>query len=227
MSPLTHGSVSLREFYVEGDLESDWRRACAKLLVRHAFRPIAIEKGETRSAGWVNPRQVLDADVSLEKLRIGSWVLLALRQDRVALNARIFRARRALALAEAARKAGKTQLSKNERQAVEDELRLEMLGQQTPSTAIIEAAWDPDRAVAYVAASSESAATLFSEFFSLTFEVALVPAVAGIRALRWAEAHGLGERLAELVPAGFGSSAGAGEMQPAELLAEGDGDGLA
>ncbi|MCX8036289.1 MAG: recombination-associated protein RdgC [Candidatus Sumerlaeia bacterium] len=201
--PITHGSVSLREFLVEGELETGWEREAATMLSRYAFRPIAVEKGELRAAGWVNPRQVLDNDVSLDALRVGPWVLLALRQDRLALNARLFRAQRAIALAEAAAKAKKTRLTKNERQAVEEQVKLGMLKKQTPSTAIIEAAWHPERGVVHVAASSEAAAQIFAELFSVTFGLNLVPAVAAIRALKWAESAGCSDRLAELSPAVF------------------------
>jgi len=201
--PLTHGSISLREFYVEGDVPADLRRAFDAPLHRYCFRPIAVEKGETRSVGWVNPRQVLDADPSVEKMRVGPWLLLALRQDRMALNARLFRARRDLALSEAAAKAKKTRLSKNERQVVEDAVRLDMLRGQTPSTQIIEAAWRPDDGVGYVAASSEAAVLAFSEMFAVTFGLNLVPAVAGMRAIRWAESKGLADQLAELTPTAF------------------------
>jgi len=225
MSPLTHGSVSLRAFYVEGEPAPDWERACATPLARYAFRPAAIEKGETRSVGWVNPRQVLDADVTLEKLRVGPYVVLALRQDRLALNARIFRARRDLAVAEALRQAGKAHLSKNERQAVEEQVRLEMLRRQTPATQIVEAAWRPDEAVVYAAATSDAAAVMFMELFALTFERTLVPAVAGIRLTRWTEARGLGDRLTELVPATFTTGAAAAHADLVEVLAEAEGDG--
>lgn len=207
MSPLTHGSVSLREFYVEGDVARDWDRAYDLPLSRHAFRPIAVEKGDTLSVGWVNPRQILDADVAIEKLRVGRALLLALRQDRLALNACLFRARRALALSEAAAKAQKTRLSKNERLAVEEQVRLEMLRGQSPSTQIIEALWRPDDAVAYVAASSEAATLVFSEIFASTFGLALIPGVAGVRAMRWAESRGLDDRLEELAPIAFSARA--------------------
>lgn len=205
MSPLTHGSATLREFYVDGDRPENWR-AFETPLSRYAFRPIAIDKGETRSAGWVNPRQVLDNDVSLDKLKVGPWLLLALRQDRLALNARIFRARRDLAMTEAAAKAKKTQLSKNERQAVEDKVKLDMLRAQTPSTQIIEAAWHPDEEVVYVAAASEAITLVFSDLFVATFGLTLMPGVAGIRSLRWAESNGCADRLDELTPSVFGST---------------------
>ena len=201
--PLIHGSISFRQFHVEGDRTGDLRRSFEASLRRYSFRPIAVEKGETRSVGWVNPRQVLDADVSMDKLMIGPWVLLALRQDRMALNARLFRARRDLALADAAAKAKKTRLSKNERQAVEEQVRLEMMRHQTPSTQIIEAAWRPDDEVAYVAASSEAAVMMFSEMFTVTFSLSLVPAVAAVRALKWAEANGAADVLADLTPTAF------------------------
>jgi len=206
--PLTHGSVSLREFYVEGEVESNWVRAADTALRRYAFRPIAVEKGETRSVGWVNPRQVLDAEVTLDKLRLGPWVLLALRQDRMALNTRLFRARRDLALAEAAAKAGKTRLSKNERQVIEEQVKLDMLRRQTPSTQILEAAWRPDAAVAYVAASSEAASMMFAEIFATTFGLTLVPTVAGMRTIKWAESNGFEDRLAELAPTAFAAKEG-------------------
>jgi len=224
MSPLTHGSVSLREFYVEGKVARDWNRAYDLPLSRHAFRPIAVAKGETVSVGWVNPRQILDADVAIEKLRVGPAILLALRQERITLNARLFRARRDLAVAEAAAKAGKSRLSKNERQAVEERVRLDMLRGQSPSTQIIEALWRPDEAVAYVAASSESAALVFSEVFASTFALTLIPAVAGVRAMRWAEQHGLDDRLEQLAPIAF-SARPVGPDDLADADNEEDNDG--
>jgi hypothetical protein len=225
MSPLTQGSVSLREFTVEGEVAGDWRPAHARALGRYAFRPIAIEKGETRSMGWVNPRQVLDTDVSADKVRVGAWVLLALRQDRVAINARLFRAQCQLALAEAAAKANKARLSKNERNAVIAQVRLEMLRRQTPSTQIIEAAWRPDEAVAYVAAASEAATLAFSEIFAVTFNLTLVPAVAPLRAMRWAEEHGLADRLADLLPTAFVPEGRAAAASRAGAATEEDTDG--
>lgn len=203
MSPLTHGSVSFRRFGVGGEPPRDWRRSFDLALRRHAFRPIAVERGEARSAGWVNPRQVLDADVSVEKLLLGRWLLLALRHDRIALNARLFRARLDLALVEAAAKAKKTRLSRAERQAVEDQVRLEMLRSQTPSTQIIEGAWRMDEGVVYVATVSESGVLVFSELFAATFGLTLTPAMAAVRAVEWARKNGLEDRLVHLTPSVF------------------------
>jgi hypothetical protein len=207
MSPLTQGSATIREFFVEGELPANWRQAFEVPLSRYAFRPIDIDKGDTRTAGWVNPRQVLDTDVSLDKLKVGPWVVLALRQDRLALNARLFRARVDLAMKEAATKAKKTQLTKNERHAVEEEVKLSMLRQQSPSTQIIEAAWHPDDGICLVAAASESITLIFSDLFVATFGLTLVPGVAGMRAIRWAERKGQSDRLEETMPIAFGAPA--------------------
>jgi len=201
--PLIQGSISFRLFRVEGEPPASLRRAFEGALRRHAFRPVAVEKGETRSIGWVNPRQVLDADVTMDSLQVGPWILLAQRQDRLALNARLFRAQRDLAISEAAAKAKKTRLSKNERKAVEEQVRLNMLRRQTPSTQIIEAAWRPEDGCVYVAASSDAAALAFTEMFAVTFGLSLIPAAAAVRASRWAERHGVSDLLAELTPTVF------------------------
>jgi len=207
MSPITSGSVALRRFYVEGEVTPDWETAYESELRRWAFRPVRAERGETSSVGWVNPRQVLDSDVTMDKVRVGRGLILALRQDKLSLNPRLFKARRDLALAEAAAKAKKTRLSKNERRVVEEQVRLEMLRGQTPATRIVEGYWRPDRGLVFVGESSESAALLFAGLFSSTFGLSLVPASAGLESLRWAEREGLEERLASLEPAFFGGGA--------------------
>jgi hypothetical protein len=227
MSPLTQGSISLREFFVEGEPAHDFRHTYALPLKRHAFRSVAIEKGETRAVGWVNPRQLLDTDVTVDKCLISPWMFLTLRQDRLAINVRLFRARRDVALAEAAAKAKKTRLSKNERKVIEDQVRIDMLRAQTPSTSIIEAAWHPEEARVYVAAASEAATLVFSELFATTFALTLVPAVAPVRAMRWAQSKGLEGRLAALIPTVFATRPIAGADGLVEAAAEGDDDGTA
>ena len=58
--PIASGSLSCRCFQVSGNPPANFRDVYPLEIERHSFKPPQVDRGEMRSAGWVNPRRILD-----------------------------------------------------------------------------------------------------------------------------------------------------------------------
>lgn len=200
--PFLNGSMSFREYKVEGAFPPNYRKSFEDGLKRYAFRPPQPARGETRAAGWVNPRNLLDAELTFPKLLIDDYLFLALRVDRLALNPKLFKARlveRALAKA---KELGKKRLPKADKEALADVLRREMLEETSPTTNVYEFVWHLERARLFFASSSDKLNVEFSELFEECFDLALTPQLTYLRAKDWADSHGKDNALDILAPSG-------------------------
>jgi recombination associated protein RdgC len=187
----------------EADLD-DVRKSEFQLerrLERHSFRAIDPERGELVSMGWVNIRQLLDSRLNVEKVLFGDWIVLAVRIDAIRINQRVFWAKLAQAVAKKLRDAGRDTLSREERLVIEDEVRLGMIKRTEPRTVVIDVAWRIGDGLVLFGSSSAKAGMLFGMLFEECFEVRVSGGSAFQRAQRWADAHGLGQELLELLPA--------------------------
>lgn len=91
-------------------------------LRMHAWKAINDERGEREAFGLVDPRQLLSGELSYEMMRMGAWLLMAVRRDRKSINARVRRAHVEIATAERMHALGVTRLDRRTRLAVAEEV---------------------------------------------------------------------------------------------------------
>ncbi|GAB4318193.1 MAG: hypothetical protein Kow0059_11520 [Candidatus Sumerlaeia bacterium] len=200
--PFLTGAMSFREYKVEGAYPPNYRKAFEDGLARYAFRAPQPARGETRAAGWANPRRLLDPDLTFPALLIDDYLFAALRVDRLALNPRLFKARLAERMAAKSRELGRKRLARADRDALADVLKREMLAETSPTTSVYEWVWHLEGRRVFFASAGEKLNAEFSDLFEECFNLALTPLFTYFRALDWAQAHGKTEALDVVAPSG-------------------------
>jgi hypothetical protein len=217
--PIISGALSARVWRVTEALPPQFGESFERNLKRHAFKPISTEHGHLRSMGWVNIRQVLDANVTMKKAMFDNVLALALRVDRITINQRLFRATLAQEIAKALREKGQSGgLTREQRSAIEDDVRMKLLREQVPSMSVYEMAWQLESGSVYFAATGDKLNAEFSELFTQTFNVGIEPQFPFLRAQHWAKKARRQRDLLELLPAPFSPAA------PAEVVVVGAGE---
>lgn len=209
---LSSGTISCRAYYLSAPPPKNFLSKAALDLKRHAFQPVRVDRSP-RSLGWVNPRQILDTDLTVEKVVFEDFLVLGLRIDKVSVNARLLKAHFQRERGEALRERDKKQLNRDERSALLEKVRLELMRKQSPTTTIHEMAWNLQAHHVYFSALSASLNQEFCDLFSDTFHTALTPLYPFVRADLKAEKEGLREELLESQPARFVPAAPGAETE--------------
>jgi len=205
------GSLTCRCFRVGGRPPANYRETYPRQIQRHAFHPPQPEKGQMRSAGWVNPRRILETRMDLDELIVGGRLILALRADAIVLNSRLYKARLSMEMARWRRETGRERLTRDEKLALEERLQMEMAKSQSASTAIQEMAWNFKTGEALFTATSDKACLEFQEIFTSTFDLPIEPLLPYLRAERIARRLGRESELASAMPAILSPSGAEGE----------------
>ena len=202
---LTSGAITCRSYRLAAPPPKGFLTEIGMDLKRHAFRPVRVDRSP-RSLGWVNARDVLDTDLTVEKVVYEDFLVLGLRVDRVTLNTRLLKAHFNRELVKALRERRKKQLSRDERAALLERVRLELMAKQTPSSSFYEMAWNLLTHHVYFSATSSSLNIEFCDLFSDTFHVAPLPLFPFVRADAKARSEGLAEELLASQAARFASA---------------------
>lgn len=209
---ITHGSLSARVWRVTEALPPHFQETFERNIKRYAFKPINADKGETHSVGWVNPRQVLDHNLNLNKVLMNNTIVIAYRLDRITLNARAYKATLFQETQKAEREVKPQSLTSDQREALKDKVKLDMLKVQSPSMAVYEIAWKLETGLVFFGASGAKLNENLADLFTQTFGVGLEPQLPYIRGERWAKRQKLDRELREVLPAPFSPEA------PAEVV---------
>ena len=119
------------------------------------------------------------------------------------MNARLLKAHYHRAVAELVRTRTKKQLGREERVALMEKTKLELMTKQSPSTSLYEMAWNLKTHHVYFSATSEKLSQEFCDLFSDTFHTGLTPLYPFLRAERKASKEGLKAELLETLPSIF------------------------
>lgn len=190
-------------------------------LPRHAFKPVNTERGELRSLGWVNIRQLLDTRLTLPKVMYDGTLALGLRIDKITLNMRLFKATLAQELAKLAKERKADKLSREEKSAMEDQVKQKLIRDQIPSTSIYEMSWHLESGTLLFTGGGDKLNAEFSDLFTETFNVSIEPQFPFYRAERYAKRQHLERELLEMFPSPFSPTAPA---QVHEIGATGAGE---
>lgn len=200
--PLSTGTLSCRVFTIAAPPVGDFLAKAQADVRGHSFRPVQPDRS-TRSLGWVNPADVLDNAPDLDRLVFEDFLLLGLRLDRVAVNSRLLKAYVRHALDKLSRERNKRPIGREERAALLEKTRLDLLAKQSPSTAFYEMAWNMRTHHVYFTGSGNTLSAEFADLFQETFHVALTPLQPFIRAQAKAEKEGTLEEFLKSEPSRF------------------------
>lgn len=187
--PFLAGSISVRTYSVSEPAADGYLAPFTKALQRYAFQPIDDRKGQTQAAGWVNIRNMLDNRLEPESWHFPPYIVLGFRVDRKTVPAALLRARVEDAARRTLRQERRPRLSKDEKAALEANIRSELLSQSLPSTSLTEVAWNLETNRLYVASTATGANDMVATLFGETFERAVIPHLPYLVAEEWAENH--------------------------------------
>ncbi len=176
-------------------------------LPRHAFKPVNTDRGELRSMGWVNVRQLLDTRLTLPKVMVDGTLILGLRIDKVTLNMRLFKATLAQEVAKVLKEQKRGKLSREEISAIEDQLKKKLIENQIPATTVHEMSWNLESGAILFTGGGDKLSMEFSDLFTETFNVSIEPQFPFYRAERFAKKQHLERELMETYPSPFSPTA--------------------
>ena len=212
---LTSGSITCRVYRLTEDPPPGFLEKADADLKRQAFKPVNVDRGP-RSFGWVRAQDVLDTNVRVDNSTYDDYLVLGLRVDKVTLNSRILKAHFLRAAQDRMQETGRNALSRDEKTALLERTRRELMVKQTPATSLYEVAWNTAEGRVYFSATSETLNQEFCDLFQDTFHVALLPQFPYLRAEALAEARGLGDELAQSQPEIFSPLVSARYTAPEE-----------
>ena len=190
---LTQAAASFRVFQFEAKLSPDVLSAFAE----DAVPPFEVLRDEPL-AGWATPRFLTDAEISGETCHAGKFLHLSLtREERRIPKAllTVYCRREELRFM---KEKGVNALSRQDRQAIKEAVRKQMLPRTPPSLAGNDVAIDLDRSLLYTDAKTDKQVDLLAERFAKAARTALVPLDAAGAAQRL-----FNVRTDELAPASF------------------------
>ncbi len=176
-------------------------------LPRYAFKPVNTERGELRSMGWVNVRQLLDTRLTLQKVMYDGTLVLGLRIDKLTLNMRLFKATLAQEVAKVLKEQKRGKLSREEVTAIEEQLKKKLIENQIPSTSVYEVSWNLESGAILFTGGGDKLSMEFSDLFTETFNVSIEPQFPFYRAERFAKKQHLERELMEAYPSPFSPTA--------------------
>ncbi len=151
-----------------------WGSISAKLK-QYSFKDIdAIP--EERAWGWVNFDDMLDAAWTGSPPEKGEYLCFSLRLDTRRIPPAVLKKHTLLAVREEEKKAkeqGREYLSRTRKKEIQDAVKGTLMTRFLPIPAEFNVVWNTRDNIVYFASTQEKVIHLFTEFFSLTFDLDL------------------------------------------------------
>lgn len=196
---LSKGTATCRIYHVDAsEAPASLCRTATMAVRRYAFRPIDSERGEDQSFGWINPRSPLNMELVWEEMLDGNIAFLAVRIDRKAIDKVAFAARQKAMHAKVCSEKGIARLTRQHRLAIDEQLKVEMLKEVTPTTSYVEIVWDRGRSLLIIGTNSNATCERIVDLFSSSFDLRPAPQFPSLLGYAWSRGQGLDNAGAEL-----------------------------
>lgn len=146
-------------------------------LKQFCFRDIDNTSDE-RSWGWVCFDDMLDTAWRIAPPEKGGYIAFSLRQDTRRIPAAVLKKHLSLALREEEarnKEQGKKFISRERKKELKEQTRLRLMSRFLPIPAEFNVLWAIDTGIIYFASTQSKMLDLFSDYFTLTFDLHLEP----------------------------------------------------
>ncbi|WP_035065618.1 recombination-associated protein RdgC [Nitratidesulfovibrio termitidis] len=146
-------------------------------LKQFCFRDIDNTSDE-RSWGWVCFDDMLDTAWRTAPPEKGGYIAFSLRQDTRRIPAAVLKKHLSLALREEEarnKEQGKKFISRERKKELKEQTRLRLMSRFLPIPAEFNVLWAIDTGIIYFASTQSKMLDLFSDYFTLTFDLHLEP----------------------------------------------------
>ena len=168
--PIQSGSLSITRYRVLSELSPSFAHNLA--LRRYSYRPIDDSRGEAYSYEWVNPYNILEAP-DWDQINDSGLALLTIRNDKKDIPAPLFKALLAKEFEDRKAKLNLDMLSRQQRLAIAEELRIKLLKSTSPNTCTYEALWDIPNRMIYIATPPGTNCDRIYDLIVATFDLQL------------------------------------------------------
>jgi recombination associated protein RdgC len=171
---LLKGAVTFSRYRILGALPDHFPDFFNERIRRNAFQTIWRTTDEM-AAGWTSLENCLDTDFPYASYAQGRYMLFSLRIDRKSLPPSLLRLR----ILEAERKqlaeSGQKKLFREQREAIRESVRLELLGKTLPVPSFHEICWSVPEGLLTFCCLSDKVAGELQELFRESFSLSLAP----------------------------------------------------
>lgn len=153
-----------------------WGSISAKLK-QYSFKDID-DIPEERGWGWVNFDDMLDTAWTVSPPEKGEYICFSLRLDTRRIPPAVLKKHTLLAIREEENKAkeqGRDYISRTRKKELQDSVKSRLMTRFLPIPAEFNVVWNTRDNIVYFASTQEKVIHLFTEFFSLTFDLDLEP----------------------------------------------------
>lgn len=171
---LLKGAVTFSRYRIVGALPDHFHDFFNEQIRRYAFQTV-WRTADEKAAGWTSLENCLDTDFPYASYAQGRYMLFSLRIDRKLVAPSLLRLRIMEAERKTLAETGQKKLYREQREAIRESVRLDLLGKSLPVPAFHEICWSvPDRVVTFCCLSDKVAGEL-QELFRESFSIGLVP----------------------------------------------------
>ena len=168
-------STSFTRFRIIDDVPADLWPAIPEKLRQFAFLDID-DIAEERAFGWTSFDDMLDTEWKLSPPEKADYLTFSLRLDTRRIPPAVLKKHTLIAVREEEKKAkeqGREYLSRTRKKEIQDAVRGTLMTRFLPIPAEFNVVWNTRDNIVYFASTQEKVIHLFTEFFSLTFDLDL------------------------------------------------------
>ena len=197
------GSLSYKLFYVQGELEDDWKSRYVERIQDNAFVPLQPDDEDEVSEGWVPIDRPLDTEFDLYSVLFDHYINLGFRRDKYRIPKALLKAHVQDAEREYMIENDKDELSKFEREDIKAIVKQELKEQQLPKMRIIDVSWNIRDGRVRFWSQANKRCEVFQGFFEDTFGLKILPANPYVNAIEQGLTEDDVERLKDIEPTNF------------------------
>jgi len=170
------GTLSFSRYRLIGDLPDHFPAFFDERIRRHAFQTV-WRTADEKAAGWTGLEDPLDTDFPYASYAQGRYLLFSLRVDRKSVAPTLLRLRIMEAERSKLAETGQKKLYREQREAIRDATRLELLGKSLPVPSFFETCWSVPDNMLYFCSLSDKVFEELQELFRDSFQLTLCPFV--------------------------------------------------
>lgn len=171
---LLKGSVTFSRYRVAGAMSDGFNDFFDERIRRHAFQD-SWRVADEKVAGWISIENCLDTDFPYAAYAQGKYMLFSLRIDRKTIPPALFRIRVMEAERNHLAESGQKKLYKEQREAIRDSVRLDLLSKTLPVPSFYEICWSVSDRVLFFCTLSDKIGSELQEMFRDAFGLTLFP----------------------------------------------------
>ena len=178
------GSISYKQFYVEGELPSNWKEKYLERISHFAFEPLSPDDERDEAYGWVPVERPLEREFPLARVMFNEYITLGLRRDAFSISPDRLKAEIAAETREFLASHKSEKLNKTQKEEIARNTKLGLRQQALPTMKVIDMSWNIDEKHIRFWNQSPKMCELFQGLFEETFQLKLKPANPYINALK-------------------------------------------